>query len=110
MPSTSAQALGPVATCAAIAGCVPLDLFGTPGAITPAMLGFIGFDQHDTSKQKIWGTSANVSGKLFDVGGGPLGVAAGVEYRRLTGRFDPDPVVAGRLQLRHSGAGVARRL
>ena len=87
------QALGPVSACAAIAGCVPLDVFGTPGAITPAMLDFIGFDQHDSSQQKIWGTSANVSGKLFDVGGGLFGVAAGVEYRRLTGRFDPDPVV-----------------
>jgi iron complex outermembrane receptor protein len=87
------QALGPVATCATIAGCVPLDVFGTPGSITPAMLAFVGFDQHDTSQQRIWGGSGNVSGKLGDFGGGPLGVAAGVEYRRLTGRFDPDPVV-----------------
>ena len=86
-----AQALGPIASCTA--PCVPLDLFGTPGAITPAMLGFIGFDQHDSSEQKIWGGSANISGKLVDVGGGPLGVAAGVEYRRLKGRFDPDPIV-----------------
>ena len=44
--------------------CVPLDVFGTPGSITPAMLDFIGFDQHDTSEQKIWGASANISGKL----------------------------------------------
>jgi len=88
-----AQALGPVATCATIAGCVPLNLFGTPGAITQQMLGFIGFDQHDTSKQDMWGGTANVSGSWFDVGGGPLGLAMGVEYRRLKGRFDPDPVV-----------------
>ena len=85
------QALGPVASCTA--PCVPLDLFGTPGAITPAMLAFIGFNQHDSSKQDIWGGSANISGKWFDVGGGPLGVAVGAEYRRLKGRFDPDPVV-----------------
>ena len=45
------------------APCVPLDVFGTPGSITPAMLDFIGFDQHDTSEQKIWGGSANISGK-----------------------------------------------
>ncbi|WP_308517194.1 TonB-dependent receptor domain-containing protein [Sphingomonas flavescens] len=86
-----AQALGPIANCTG--SCVPLNVFGTPGAITPAMLAFIGFDQHDTSQQKLWGTSANISGKWFDVGGGPLGVAVGAEYRRLTGRFDPDPVV-----------------
>ncbi len=48
-----AQALGPIANCTG--ACVPLDLFGTPGSITPAMLDFIGFDQHDKSEQKIWG-------------------------------------------------------
>src|SRR5581483_8450431 len=87
-------ALGPLATCLAgasgpggpdAAGCVPLDMFGTPGAITSAMLGYIGFTQRDSSQQKIWGGSANITGKWFDVGGGPLGIAAGVEYRRLRG-------------------------
>lgn len=87
------QALGPVAACAAIAGCVPLDLFGTPGSITPQMLSFIGFTQRDKSQQKIWGGSGNISGKWFDVGGDRLGIAGGVEYRRLTGSFTPDPVV-----------------
>jgi iron complex outermembrane receptor protein len=86
-----AQALGPIANCTA--PCVPLDLFGTPGSITPAMLGFIGFTQHDKSEQKIWGGSANISGKWFDVGGDNLGVAGGVEYRRLKGSFTPDPIV-----------------
>ena len=87
------QALGPAAACALISGCVPLDLFGTPGAITPQMLSFIGFTQHDSSEQKIWGGSGNISGKVFDVGGGPLGLAGGVEYRRLKGSFTPDPIV-----------------
>ena len=86
-----AQALGPVASCTA--PCVPLDLFGTPGSITPAMLDFIGFTQHDKSEQKIWGGSANISGKWFDVGGDALGLAGGVEYRRLKGSFTPDPIV-----------------
>ncbi|HEV2595362.1 MAG TPA: TonB-dependent receptor [Sphingomicrobium sp.] len=85
------QALGPLANCTG--SCVPLDLFGTPGAITPAMLNFIGFTQHDSSEQSIWDFTGNVSGKWFDVGGGPLGVALGVEYRKLKGRFDPDPIV-----------------
>ena len=86
-----AQALGPLAGCTS--PCVPLDLFGTPGSITPAMLDFIGFTQHDKSQQKIWGGSANISGKWFDVGGDALGLAGGVEYRRLKGSFTPDPLV-----------------
>jgi iron complex outermembrane recepter protein len=95
-----AQALGPVSSCVGHASayngqgtCVPLDLFGTPGSITQAMLDFIGFDQHDKSSQTTWGGSANISGKWFDVGGDRLGLAGGVEYRHLKGRFDPDQVV-----------------
>ncbi len=38
--------------------------------------------------------TANLSGSLFELPGGPLGLAVGVEYRDLKGRFDPDPVVA----------------
>ena len=93
------QALGPLAACVGKAGldgigtCVPLDMFGTPGAITPAMLGFVGFTQHDSSSQRIWGGSANISGKFHLIGVEPIGVATGVEYRRLKGRFDPDLVV-----------------
>ena len=86
-------ALGPVSTCNATPGCVPLDLFGTPGAITPQMLSYIGFTQRDSSEQKIWGGSGNVSGKIHLIGAQPIGIAAGVEYRELKGRFDPDPIV-----------------
>jgi iron complex outermembrane receptor protein len=82
-------ALGPNCT----GSCIPLDLFGTPGSITQAMLDYIGFTQHDSSEQKIWGGSGNISGKLHLLGIEPIGVAGGVEYRRLKGRFDPDPVV-----------------
>jgi iron complex outermembrane receptor protein len=51
------QALGPLSGCVGHTStyngqgtCVPLDLFGTPGAITSAMLDFVGFDQRQ-SKQ-----------------------------------------------------------
>jgi iron complex outermembrane recepter protein len=92
-----AIALGPLATClagiGAAAGCVPLDLFGTPGAITPAMLKYIGFTQHDKSDQKIWGGSGNISGKVHLIGAEPIGLAGGIEYRRLKGSFTPDLIV-----------------
>src|SRR5947209_13834046 len=58
------------------------------------MMDFVGFVQHDSSSQKTWDFTGNITGKLFELPGGPLGVAAGVEYRKLTGRFDPDPIVA----------------
>ena len=90
-----AQALGPVANCTG--GCVPFDFFGTPGSVTQAMLDWISFDEHDSSEQKTFDTSANISGKLFPLPGGDLGLAAGLEYRDLKGRYDPDPVIAAGL-------------
>jgi iron complex outermembrane receptor protein len=89
------QALGPVAACTA--PCVPFDFFGTPGSVTQAMLDWIGFDEHDSSEQKTWDFTGNISGKLFALPGGDLGLAAGVEYRDLKGRYDPDPVIAAGL-------------
>ncbi|MGN6057919.1 MAG: TonB-dependent receptor [Sphingomicrobium sp.] len=87
-------ALGPLATCNATPGCVPFNLFGGAGSITPAMLDWVSFVQHDSSKQRNWDFTGNLTGKLFELPGGPLGLAIGVEYRRLSGRFDPDPIVA----------------
>jgi iron complex outermembrane receptor protein len=89
------QAIGPVANCTA--PCVPFDFFGTPGSVTQAMLDWIGFDEHDRSEQKTWDATANISGKLFALPGGDLGLAAGLEYRDLKGRYDPDPVIVAGL-------------
>jgi iron complex outermembrane receptor protein len=94
------QALGPDAQCSGQPGldgvgtCVPFNFFGGAGSITPEMMGFVTFIQNDSSKQDMWDVTGNISGELFDLPGGPLGVAMGVEYRDLSGRFDPDPVVA----------------
>jgi iron complex outermembrane receptor protein len=85
------QGLGPAAACTA--PCVPVNLFGGPGTLTQAMIDFIGFTQRDSSEQSQWDFTGNISGNLFELPGGPLGVAAGVEYRDLKGRFDPDPVI-----------------
>ena len=90
-----AQALGPVASCTG--ACVPLNVFGGAGSITPAMLDFISFVQNDSSKQKLWGASANISGGLLELPGGTLGLAIGYEHRDYFGRFDPDPIVAAGL-------------
>ena len=86
------RALGPVANCTG--ECVPFNLFGGAGSITQAMLDYVTFVQNDSSEQRTTGFTGNLSGELFDLPGGPLGMAVGVEYRKLSGRFDPDPVVA----------------
>jgi len=87
-------ALGPLATCNATPGCVPFNLFGGAGSITQPMLDWVEFVQHDSSRQKTSDFTANLTGGLADLQGGQLGLALGVEYRHLSGRFDPDPIVA----------------
>lgn len=86
-----ALALGPVAQCTG--ACVPFNIFGGAGSITDAMLGYVGFVQDDESEQRLWDFTANVSGSLFDLPGGPAGIAFGLEYRDQKGSFTPDPVI-----------------
>jgi iron complex outermembrane receptor protein len=79
--------------------CVPFNLFGGQGAngegtITPAMLDYVTFVQHDVSEQTLVDVLANVAGNLVDLPTGALSMAAGVEHRRLAGFFEPDPVDA----------------
>ena len=89
------NALGPLAGCTG--SCVPFNIFGGVGSITQGMLDYVSFVQDDSSEQKLWGVSANLSGSLFDLPGGPFAFAVGLEHRDQKGRFDPDPVVAAGL-------------
>jgi len=91
-----ANALGPVADCNADPSCVPLNLFGGAGSITPDMLGYIQPILHDLSENKLRLYSANITGDLFDMPAGPFAFAAGFETRELSGFYQPDAlVVAG---------------
>ena len=90
-----AQAIGPVANCTG--ACVPLNLFGGAGSITPAMLAFIGFTEHDKSEQHMYDYTANLSGDLFDLPAGPVGFAVGYEHRLQSASFTPDPIVSAGL-------------
>jgi iron complex outermembrane recepter protein len=73
-----ALALGDPADCAAVAGCTPLNIFGGPGTITPAMLAFIQPVVRDRSENTLTQVTANLSGDLFDAACG----AARVRRRR----------------------------
>lgn len=89
------QALGPAAACTG--SCVPLNIFGGAGTITPAMLAFIGFTQQDVSQQELRDVSANLTGDVLDLPAGPLAFAVGVEHRETEGYFQPDAIVAAGL-------------
>jgi iron complex outermembrane receptor protein len=90
-----AQALGPVSACTG--GCVPFNLFGGLGSVTPAMLDFIGFTERDQSSQRLNDYTANLTGDLFDLPAGPVGVAIGYEHRYQKGSYTPDAIIVAGL-------------
>ncbi|WP_338646136.1 TonB-dependent receptor domain-containing protein [Novosphingobium olei] len=86
-----ARALGPVSACTG--DCVPFNIFGGVGSVTQAMLDYVGFDERAASGQNLYDFQANLSGDLFDLPGGPVGIAIGAEHRVQQGYFTPDPVI-----------------
>jgi len=91
-----AQALGPVANCNADPQCTPLNIFGGPGTITPAMLAYIQPIVRDSSENNLELFSANLTGDIAELWAGPLAFATGFEHRTLDGTYLPDALtVAG---------------
>jgi outer membrane receptor protein involved in Fe transport len=91
------QALNAVSTTACVTtsnNCVPLNLFGAEGSITPAMINFIDLSallQTHVDQEII---SASVSGDLGAFkspwAANPIGVAGGYEYRRMNAGTQSD--------------------
>jgi len=77
------------AVVAAAAGCVPLNPFGTNNW-DPAARDYALGTLEEWYKMNEWVVAANVQGEIFDVGGGPVGVAAGMEYRVDSGAITHD--------------------
>ncbi len=79
---------------APIAGCVPINIFGGPDGFTAAMADSVSFTAQDTLYKKLYDYTANITGDLFDLPAGPLGFAAGYEYRREFGSDQPDALIS----------------
>jgi iron complex outermembrane receptor protein len=86
-----ARALGPISQCTG--ACVPFNIFGGAGSVTQAMLNYVGFTEYDKSNQQLEDYTANLTGDLFDLPAGPIGIAVGYEHRDQHGSFTPDPVI-----------------
>lgn len=84
-----ALALGPNDRCAEFS-CVPMNIFGT---ITPEMAAYVRQTARDEHRTEQINAGFNISGTLTDLPAGPLGVAAGVEYRREAALDRPDEAV-----------------
>jgi iron complex outermembrane receptor protein len=76
---------------AVIPSCVPLNIFGDVGSVTPAMLDYIGFVEQGLRGSDLTNYWARISGDLFElVEGRPATLAGGYEYRRESAFDQPD--------------------
>jgi iron complex outermembrane recepter protein len=79
-----------------IGGCVPMDVLHGVGTLDATAKNYVAFDGQDWGhdQQDIW--SANISGDLIRLlGDRPVGLALGVDYRRESASYLPNPVTAG---------------
>ncbi|TCP31036.1 TonB-dependent receptor [Sphingomonas sp. BK235] len=79
---------------ATISGCTPINIFseipvGALTAISPGLHSNWKSSQHDVL--------ANVTGTLFTLPAGPVGIAVGGEYRKLSSEYAPDYLLANKL-------------
>jgi len=75
---------------APVIDCVPLNLFGGVGSITPEMLAFVGADLQDRGFNEQTVASANLSGSLLELPAGSMQMALGFEYREEQAADVPD--------------------
>ena len=82
---------GTVPSTSLIAGCVPVDLFGGPGTVTPEQVAYLEVPLRDEGRNSQRIADVNAEGTWGSLAGLPVAWAAGVTYRREAGhyRFDP---------------------
>ena len=77
-----------------IDGCVPFNPLTPAGGLSDEMLDYILFTAQDAFQGRSESFTANLSGELFQLPGGMMGFAAGVESRKESGFDRPDAFVA----------------
>lgn len=76
-------------------GCVPLNLFGPPGSVTPDMLAYVRRATHGRRDAQLRDFNLHASGSVLDLPAGALAVAVGVEHRSERGEDRVDPLIRG---------------
>ncbi len=98
----------PDASGVAPSGCVPIDIFGQQGAITPAMIGYVSAPSSTdvkTSLAQVHGTISGDFGATLPSASDPISFAVGGEYRKYTASQEADVAASTPGEL--GGAGAA---
>jgi len=72
-----------------LAECTPFDILGGPSASTPAALAYVMSNGQATYGSTINSATADITGELFNLPAGAVGMAAGLEHRSVSGYDRP---------------------
>ncbi|MGX4641543.1 TonB-dependent receptor domain-containing protein [Massilia sp. SYSU DXS3249] len=75
---------------AIVPGCVPFNILGGPSASTPEALAYINHKGGGSYASTVNSATADLSGEIFQLPAGGLGLAVGVERREVRGSDNPD--------------------
>jgi outer membrane receptor protein involved in Fe transport len=90
-------------------GCVPVNLFGGAGSITPEMIPYLTGEATNAQKSSLAQARALLSGDFGATSPwaeDPIGFAVGVEYRRYTGEQEADQLSQSPGELGGAGGAV----
>ena len=90
-------------------GCVPLNIFGAAGSITPEQVAFIAGESSiriNTELSQVRGVLSGDFGTVFPGAAEPIGFAVGGEYRKYTYERRPDAFAQDPSELGGAGGAV----
>jgi len=89
-----------------IAGCVPMNMTGGAGTITPEMLAYVSTPLSDFQNSKQIQSGVSVAGTAFSLPAGDVQVALGVDYRKEEYTYAPDSAKVMEEATGNVGAGT----
>lgn len=87
MNSSGVVQCGTAAAPIALGECTPFDILGGPSASTPGALGYVMSTGQGTYGSTVKSGNVDLSGELFKLPAGAVGLAVGMEHRTVSG-FD----------------------
>lgn len=89
-----------------ITGCVPMNMFGGPGSVTPAMLAYVGANLTDSFVTESQEAALNLSGDAFKLPGGMSSWAFGYTFTKDSLAYEPDSMKQKGTVTGNKGAGT----
>src|SRR6185436_14018968 len=80
---------------APIPGCVPMNILAPAPSITPAMRDYVSFTSVSTGLDEQQMVLATTHGRIATLPSGDISLAISSDFRRETGEFTPDALIAG---------------